>query len=194
MHTDVEFDLVSVMEADRNLKRSSLYIVLGCIVWLGAVLAIVLIVRLPTVESSGMSTSVGQGVVIGGSVLAFSIAFLLAITPRLLAGARRVRIDDVGLSLIYESGKITRYAWGNPKSQFTLQDYSAHPAVVKQGRALALYGVHLWNRRSTLSKEAFDAILAAVRERNLIRSQYPGNPSWYPHPPVIYKIRGGSGA
>ncbi len=191
--TGGDFDLASLEGADRNLKRTSLYLVLGGIVWLGAILVLVLIYRLPTVESSGLSTSVGQGVVLGGTALAFSIAFLLLLIPSFLAGARRIRVDYVGLSVIYESGKVTRYPWNNPKSQFALQDYSAHPTVVKQGTAWALYGVHLWNRRSTLSKEAFDAILSAARERGLISSEYQGSPSWYPHPPVIYKVQGGPG-
>lgn len=191
--TAMDFDLGGLRGADRAFKRAALYVILGTIVWLGAVLSYVEMSRISTVESSGVSTSVGQAVVFGGGAVALAILFLVMLVPSQLPGARHIRVDDIGVSLTYGSGRVKRYAWNDPRSQYILKDFSSSAAAVQANTTYIIDGVHLWNGQSLLSREAFAALLSAGNERKLIRSQYQGNVHWYPHPPLIYKIRGGRG-
>ena len=185
-----EFDLAGLESADRSLKRSSLYVVLAVIVGLGVTLIPTEVWGFHFVASTGISTSQDQGLVFGGAMLAFAIVYLSLLIPGFLPGARRIQVDASGVRLFLKGNRVHRYSWEDPRSRFLLNDYGAHPSVAAQGTAYSLRGVHLWGRRSLLSKEAFVVLLDTVRERQLIKSQYVGSPNWYPHPPMIYRVQG----
>ena len=189
-----DFDLESLRSADQSLKRTPLYAILGVVVWLGVVLALILGYRLSTVESSGLSTSVGQGVVFGGAVLAIGIAMSLVVLPRFFAGASRLVIDDTGVLLYFGPRKRIDYLWTERASTFLLFDFSKDSEKIEPGTDYMLYGTHFWNRRSVITKEAFNAVLAAARQRGVVESESTGNPSWYGMTPTIYRIRGSRGA
>ena len=188
-----DFDLTGLQAADRTLKRSSLYLVVGGILWLGGILVYIEAWGFHFILSSGLSTSQDQGIVFGGAGLALAVIFSVMLIPSQLPGARRIRIDDVGLRMTFGSGRVKLFAWSDPRTQLVLRDFSSDPAVVRAGTTYSITGVHLWNGQSLLSKEAFDSLLSYARKRGLAVSQSRGSPFWYSVPPVVHSIRGGTG-
>lgn len=184
------YDLEPLRAGDRAIKRSPLYVIIGVIAWLGLVLILVLVYRLPTVEASGLSTSVGQGVVFGGAILSIAIGMSAVVLPRFFAGASQLTVDESGVQLFFGRHKRISYLWAEPASTFLLFDFSRDSDKIEPGTAYMFYGAHLWNRRSVINKEAFDAILSAARARRLVKSQFIGSPSWYGMAPTIYRIQG----
>jgi len=187
-----DFLLDQFRKSDRLLKRMPLALFLACIVGLGTELALSIAYSVPSLLHSGLSTWPNLGLILGEVPLAAIVGFLSLGLPRLLPGAREVRVDGTGVHLHYDGGKTTHFRWTERSCSFLLYDYGAYPLMVEQGMGQSIYGAHIWNRRTLLSREAFVAILAAAQNAGAVKSRYNGSASWYGKSPVIYKIQGGS--
>lgn len=91
----------------------------------------------------------------------------------------RLDIGPQGLSLRWPSGYAEELAWEKVTRRFVLLDYSANPRVIRMLPRFQ-WELRRFNRPATsLSKEAFDAIIAGARSRGLlIDSRSLPNPGW----------------
>ena len=118
---------------------------------------------------------------------------LLVALPRFFSGARHIRIDEVGIHLFYKHGRSDHYLWADPRTSFLLEDYSAYDLMIAERLAYGVTGRFLWNRRSLLTKDVYEAVLANVRNHSLSVSSYAGNSAWYWRSPLIHRIQGRRG-
>jgi len=158
----------------------------------GGLLAWAYLTGLSSLERYGLSATSNQALVFGAPFLWASIIILGLMLPRFFPGASELIVDRAGLTLVFSKRTRSRYRWEDSGSYFWLQDYSEYSAKLSGQGLYYLYGAHVWQRRSTLTPEAFEAVLSTARAWGAVESQRRGSSNWYELPPTIYKIRAGS--
>lgn len=189
----VTFSLGQLQDADRKAK-SFVYILLAGITALAGEAAVLAIPRILLLEQRGLTTATGQAFLF---VLFETIAVVAigALTiPAYLAGALSVEVDDGGIRIDYPGHKAKALPWHDAQTRFELVDYGGYPSMVGRQRAYHLYvpyvpGSWVFNRRSLLTHDAFDAILAKANERSMRVTTIRGRALWYGRPPLIHRIQ-----
>jgi hypothetical protein len=190
----LSFSLEKLRIADLRGK-SSLYLVLAIVIGLTVEAVLVAIPRDDAIEQRGFITATGQAFVF---VLVETVVIVVigALTiPAYFAGARTVEVDDAGIRLEYKGRKAQELRWHDVRTRFTLIDDSGNPRMVSQSRGYHLYvpyipGSWTFNRRSLLTRDAFETILAKANEKSARVSAFRGRAYWYGHSPQIHRIRG----
>jgi hypothetical protein len=184
-----EYDLTPFASQDAAWKRSSFYLLLAIIVGLGSELVYIVWSDRGTIISKGLGSPAGEVALAALFCFGGIIGFCIACVPRLLPGARSLRVDADGVHLFYGHHKHTDLLWAG-RSRFLLYDYSAYPSMVADGMAYGFYGAHIWNRRSLVSNEAFEKVLETARERGADVTSHPGSSAWYGKSPMIHRVGG----
>jgi hypothetical protein len=160
----IGFDLRPLSPADTIWKRGGLVFALTILVAVGLELLEFVWSERTTLSGPSLRTATG------GIILALTIAMLgflsfgVAGVPRLLPGAEALTIDAAGVYLVYRKATRVDFPWTD-RSGFVLRDYSAFPDILRDGRTFILRGPHFWRRRTLLTREAFEAVLAEARGR-----------------------------
>lgn len=190
----MDFNLHEFAHSDTEWKRGTFWILVASALGIGLETAILIAYRYSALRAGAIWTAGGQNfaVVMVGELCA--VAVILACLPRFLSGARLIRVDDLGIHLFYSGRKSEQYLWSDSRISFRMDDYSEHADLAPTWVAYGIYRPYPWNRRSILSKAAFDAVLASARSHGLDVSSLRSNAPWYWRAHVIYRIRGRSGA
>ncbi len=122
-------------------------------------------------------------------LLALYVAWLRTGTA---PGATRIDLSEKGIELYGPGMRVDRHLWSDPRTAFELQNFSSQSSVAET--KLAYFLVLKRGRTSALTKEAYDAILAASEARGLVLPNFPNRvgtlfasgPS-----PMFYRVRGG---
>lgn len=193
-----EFDLSDFTQHDRQWKRPGFYLLLVVTLGLSLELAILLLPLVefflgPSPDIGAHATAILDRAVLGGVLLVF-IAFAGASIPRFLPGARNIQVDNDGITLVFPSGRTERLSWLDHRDYFYIRDNSAYPRLVARGSTYYLYLPTLTHfgrdRRSLLSRAAFDAIVAKARDAGAYRRTWRGSALWNSYPPQIHWIQG----
>jgi hypothetical protein len=189
-------DLSSLQARDRSWKRPYLYLYLAVIAGFALELLYFMVTQPRTVLTgpwSNLKTEVDVGV---DATLIFFIFLLVACLPRVLAGAKSLRVDDDGLTIYYPSGRPMRLLWADPRMRFYIRDNSAHARLVALGSRYFLYLPTLTypgrDRRFRLTDEAYEEIVRRARQGGASIQTSRGTGLWNGYPPQIHWIRGGS--
>jgi hypothetical protein len=182
------FDVSRSGGAFAKSQRDTLYLVLAAEVMLVAFGIWFGIKIYFTIVSQGFASYDTEGLSFGLGIITVLLAVLVPITSRFFSGAIEVALSDSQVVLRYPGGKSDSFGWENPRSRFSLYDYSSHPPMVRDNRAYSL--LVPWGRWAMMPKECFEAILKAARERGAQITSYRGSASWYGFSPIIYLVRG----
>lgn len=91
-----------------------------------------------------------------------------------LPGARSVRVSGEGVTFVYEAGRCTEFRWKDSGWRLMLEDYSG---VAMGTMGYLAHGVRDSDRRSSISKEAYEAILASAAQNGAVIT--PSKSVWY---------------
>lgn len=185
-----EFVFGSLVAADRYLKRAVLALTVAIIVGIGLETLVVGWQELPDFQRLGLSNTNVQLSLVALVISGGTVASLCVMLPRVLPGALSLRVDDLGVHLHYGRRTSDMFAWTG-SSGFRILDNSAFPDLVAFGSGFMLYGPHVWYRRTLITREAAEAILARARLKGNRVTRSIGNPAWYGRPTVIHQIRAG---
>ncbi len=190
----VSFPLDQLQVADRRMK-SFLYLLLAAVAALAVEATLLAIPRVLDIRQRGLTTATGQEFlfVLLETVVIVAIAALTI--PAYFAGAREVEVDDRGIRVEYPGRKSQELRWHDSRTRFALIDYGGHPRMVSRSRGYHLYvpyvpGSWSFNRRSLLTRDALETILAKAKERSVKVTAFRGKALWYGPPPQIHRIRG----
>jgi len=189
-----KFSLDQLQLVDRRGK-SFLYLLLAGIIALSAEAVLLAIPRVAALEQRGLSTATGQAFefVLLETIVIVAIAALTI--PAYLTGARSVEVDDHGIRIDYGGLNSRELLWDDTHARFALIDYSEYSRMLHQSRGYHLYvpyvpGLWSFNRRSLLTRDAFQAILVKATEKEVSVTTIRGNALWYGRSPLIHRIRG----
>ncbi len=191
----MEFDLGWLCRIDRKGKGYRAYIrggtaLMCCFgdIWL--------VSRLLAAPRSGVHQVIFEEGLISVILIGF-IAYMLVVSlPVFLPGAEAITVDDEGVYLVYPGNRHENLRFEDSRLRVTMLDFSSQPEWVRANytyrmrrrRGLPILGPYY--RSSLLSREAFDAVLAAARNRGLsVRSHRASEYSPTPGA-LVYEIRG----
>jgi len=114
--------------------------------------------------------------------------------PLYLQSAKQILMDGSGIRLTYWDSRVEIWRWDDPTLRFDLFDYSRQPdwtspsAVFWIERPPLIPIITPYHRRNYLTREAVEALLAAVRTHGLsVKVSGTGHPR-IPGTPAIYRI------
>lgn len=193
-----QFDLSLFVGNDRQWKRPAFYLTLAGVV--GFILEFcylsfpfIAFLVSPSRDIAAHMDAILEHIAFDAFFLSLILYLALGL-PRFLPSASSVVVDDDGLTLRYPSGRADHFSWSNPRDRFYIRDNSAYPRLVATGSTYFLYIPFLArpgrDRRSFLSKEAFDAIVRKAQERGATYRTWKGTGMWNGYPPQIHWIQG----
>lgn len=182
------FDLRAAGRSFASIQRTTLFLILAVEVMLTA-FGIWFGFKLYTVISAqSISSTDGVGLSLALGFVVVLLAVLIPITRRFFPGATEVTLSDTRLILRYPRNRIDSFQWADPKTHFLLYDYSAHPRMVRDGRAHSI--VIPWGRVSILTEECHNATRARARRQGARITTRQGSASLYGFSPEISCIQG----
>ncbi len=191
----MEYNLSWLVQADRTSKGHRAYIRAGGAV-LCAFLAIWILTKLITAPRSGEHEILFIEGLTAVLLLGFIGYMLVVSLPVFLPGAQSLTIDDDGVQLVYSRNRREVLRFDDSALRVTLWDFSSQPDwvhanytySVQRTRRLPILGPYY--RRSLLSREAFDAVLAAARNRGLIVQSRQSREFSFNLGALVYEISG----
>ena len=186
----VTFSLLEFVPIDRTEKRLPLAMILAVAIGLTIVVLSSLLPALPKLESGEWQSSAGLTFIYSSTLVLGGVAFLLLITPRFVAGATNVTIDDAGVHLLYRMGGVHVYHWDDPSTAFILYDFGDYPLLAAGHNKFYMTGRYVWSRRTLLPREALVCIVDAARASGARVTERRGNEYFYGWSPKLTDIRG----
>ncbi len=188
------FDLSEFQEIDRQ-RKSYVYIVIVGIAIISIEVAVIVVPRAAAIAQRGLTTVAGQVLLIGLGIAVVCVCVAAFTVPTYAPGATRVEITSRGIKILYPHGKSHQMLWTGPRTRLSVVDYSTSSGMVRRGLAHHLHvpyvrGSWMFNRRSVLTGEAFEAILASAKGGGAEILTRHGSAAWSGHAPLIYQIRG----
>jgi hypothetical protein len=161
----VTFDL-SLASAEAAGTRRRVRLAMMVIVVLFSLLALwfVFIALTPGDFRDAAQKLVVGTVTTASSLLAANCAF---VAWKNLPGATRLSINQMGVRLTWKTDRVEFVSWKEVIDRFVLLDYSANSFLATHLRFL--WEIRRWNRPpTTLTREAFEALIAAARQQGLV--------------------------
>ncbi|MCI4343522.1 MAG: hypothetical protein L3J92_05355 [Thermoplasmata archaeon] len=186
----MQFNLRALAADDASWKRPGFYVFVLFLIVVGASWGFLAWIKRSVVFGPGLATTTGQ---VGLSLILFTFGVMTFVAmglPRFLSGAICLTVDPTGVVLQYRGRKVERFSWKEGRG-FCLLDFSDSPRTVPPNRAYSLDGVHLWTRRTLITKEVMEAILAEASRQAAPVKAYVGNSALYGVSPKIYRITPG---
>jgi hypothetical protein len=188
------FDLSEVRAQARNMNRSIVwsFSLLGALTApMGAYLVYHGLTGLAS--KGGWTSAIGIDLLIATVFLWLNSIWCFLFASKKLPGADHLRISNVGVELSVGGSVANSWTWSSPRDRFVLEDDTQAPGT----GAVDLPSYYLkkpgfWSRSTALSREAFDAILAAASRNGATVSQRPGSPWIGSYPVTLYEVTGAS--
>jgi hypothetical protein len=158
--------------------------------------ALITVASFPKIVAGGLLSSTASRILVANLILAgLVIAFVGLNVPSYLAGADKVIVNSVGVTLAYPRGREQQLRWDNQLTRVALLDYSAHPRLVRQRRSYQLQvpyvrGSWFLNWNTVIDGNLFDAILKAASSAGAEVRTGEGSSVRYGLSPVIHRITG----
>lgn len=187
-------DVREFRKADRR-RKSFVYLVLVVIVGVAVMMTVVVVPRVAIIEQRGLTTAAGQILLVVLGVGMLIVAAGSMSVPAYFSGAIYLSVTSRGIRIEYPRGRHHELSWTDHRTRLALYDFSAFPRMVRQSQAYHLcvpyiWGSWLFNRRSVLTGEAFEAVLAGAREGGAEIRTHTGSAAWFGHSPAVYRVRG----
>ncbi len=194
--TNLRFDLSGLRVADAKWKRRGLWMGWGCgimfaLFGVGLTAGAVRHIVHPTLGLQDVWPLYGGVVVVWALVAMFGLN-LTSFYP----GAVALDVSASGLILTYPRGKVETWSWDEPHLRITVVDCSDEPLWTNDGISFFLERIAypriigLSQRRSLLTREAFEAVVNAARVRGLQVTPGRGDALSYGCHPPLYRIHG----
>jgi hypothetical protein len=188
-----DYDLAEVRAKARKMNQSivwSFSIVGAMTLPMGAYL--LYLIQTKVAKEGGWSSAIGISLLFAIAFLWLNSLWCFLFASKKLPGSDRLRISDDGVELLVGGTSTHSWMWNSPRDRFVLEDDSQSPGVGDQD--LPSYYIKksgFWSRSTALTREAFDAVLAAASGKGAFIVQRPSSPWIGSYPAILYEVSGG---
>lgn len=143
------------------------------------------------VPKGELFTAVGLPLVFFAAVAACLAAMAFLTASKKLPGADTLRIGPKGVELWLGPTLQKDWRWESPSDHFVLSDCTMSPSFGKLDHPFYfINNSGFWSRDNALTKDVFDAILAAAEQNGARVRRHAGSPR-APYPVTLYDVVGG---